>query len=58
MEKGIVSLVIMILLHGRKMIQYATQQAKEPVWACHYKNTASEKWQKNWVLSRCPSVLL
>ena len=42
-EKGIVSLVIMILLHGRKMIQYATQQAKKPVWACHYKNAASEK---------------
>lgn len=26
-----------------KMIQYTLEQGKEPVWACHYKNTASEK---------------
>ncbi len=31
------------MIVANKMIQYATRQAKEPVWACHYKNTASEK---------------
>ena len=31
------------MIVANKMIQYTTQQAKEPVWACHYKNAASEK---------------
>ena len=31
------------MIVANKMIQYSTQQAKEPVWACHYKNAASEK---------------
>ncbi|MBD5503702.1 MAG: GNAT family N-acetyltransferase [Lachnospiraceae bacterium] len=31
------------MIVANKMIQYTTGQAKEPVWACHYKNTASEK---------------
>ena len=28
---------------ARKMIQYVISQGKKPVWACHYKNAASEK---------------
>ncbi|MDE5597640.1 MAG: GNAT family N-acetyltransferase [Lachnospiraceae bacterium] len=31
------------MIVANKMIQYAARQAKEPVWACHYKNAASEK---------------
>lgn len=31
------------LIVAKKMIQYAVSQGKKPVWACHYKNTASEK---------------
>ena len=31
------------MIVANKMIQYTIQQEKEPVWACHYKNTASEK---------------
>lgn len=31
------------LLVAKKMIQYTMQQEKKPVWACHYKNIASEK---------------
>lgn len=31
------------LIVTKKMIQYAVSQGKKPVWACHYKNTASEK---------------
>ena len=31
------------MIVANKMIQYAIEQAKEPVWACHYKNAASEK---------------
>lgn len=31
------------MIVANKMIQYTIQQGKEPVWACHYKNTASEK---------------
>ncbi len=28
---------------AKKMIEYTIKQEKKPVWACHYKNTASEK---------------
>ena len=28
---------------ANKMIQYTLEQGKGPVWACHYKNTASER---------------
>lgn len=28
---------------AKKMIDYTINQQKNPVWACHYKNTASEK---------------
>lgn len=31
------------IIVAKKMIQYTIEQAKEPVWACHYKNVASEK---------------
>ncbi|MBD5501450.1 MAG: GNAT family N-acetyltransferase [Lachnospiraceae bacterium] len=31
------------MIVANKMIQYTIEQAKEPVWACHYKNAASEK---------------
>lgn len=31
------------LIVAKKMIQYAIEQDKKPVWACHYRNTASEK---------------
>lgn len=31
------------LIVAHKMIQYTIGQAKEPVWACHYKNAASER---------------
>lgn len=31
---------------ARKMIQYVISQGKKPVWACHYKNVASEKMAK------------
>lgn len=31
------------MIVANKMIQYTIDQAKEPVWACHYKNVASEK---------------
>ncbi len=34
------------MIVANKMIQYTIEQAKEPVWACHYKNTASEKMAK------------
>lgn len=29
------------LIVAKKMIQYAIEQDKKPVWACHYMNTAS-----------------
>lgn len=31
------------LIVAQKMIQYAIEQEKEPVWACHCKNAASER---------------
>lgn len=31
------------LAAANRMIQYALEQAKEPVWACHYQNIASER---------------
>lgn len=31
------------MIVANKMIEYTLEQAKKPVWACHYKNTASEK---------------
>lgn len=31
------------LIVAQKMIQYAIEREKEPVWACHCKNTASER---------------
>lgn len=31
------------MIVAKKMIQYAIDQSKQPVWACHYKNNASEK---------------
>lgn len=31
------------MIVANKMIQYTIQQGKEPVWACHYRNIASEK---------------
>lgn len=31
------------LIVAKKMIQYAISQGRKPVWACHYKNAASEK---------------
>lgn len=31
------------LIVAQKMIQYTIEQEKEPVWACHYKNVASER---------------
>lgn len=31
------------MIVANKMIQYTIEQAKGPVWACHYKNAASEK---------------
>lgn len=31
------------LIVAQKMIQYTIGQEKEPVWACHYKNAASER---------------
>lgn len=31
------------MIVANKMIQYTIEQAKAPVWACHYKNVASEK---------------
>ncbi len=31
------------LVVAQKMIQYTIGQEKEPVWACHYKNAASER---------------
>lgn len=31
------------MIAANKMIQYTIEQAKEPVWACHYNNVASEK---------------
>ena len=31
------------MIVAKKMIQYTMEQAKEPVWACHYENTASAK---------------
>lgn len=31
------------MIVAKKMIQYTIDQAKKPVWACHYKNIASEK---------------
>ena len=31
------------IIVAKKMMQYIFKQAKEPVWACHYKNIASEK---------------
>lgn len=30
------------MLVAKKMIQYTIEQGKKPVWACHYKNIASE----------------
>lgn len=34
------------IIVANKMIQYIIEQAKEPVWACHYENIASEKMAK------------
>lgn len=31
------------MIVAKKMIQYVLDQSKKPVWACHYKNTASER---------------
>lgn len=31
------------MIVANKMIQYTIEQGKTPVWACHYKNAASEK---------------
>lgn len=31
------------MIVANKMIQYTIEQAKEPVWACHYKNVSSKK---------------
>ncbi len=31
------------MIVAKKMIQYTIAQSKQPVWACHYKNSASEK---------------
>lgn len=31
------------IIVAKAMIRYILEQAKEPVWACHYKNIASEK---------------
>jgi len=31
------------IIVANEMIQYTLQQGKKPVWACHCKNTASEK---------------
>lgn len=31
------------MIVAKKMIQYTIDQSKQPVWACHYKNNASEK---------------
>lgn len=31
------------MIVASKMIQYTLEQGKNPVWACHYKNIASEK---------------
>lgn len=31
------------MIVAKKMIQYTIEQSKRPVWACHYKNSASEK---------------
>lgn len=31
------------MIVAKRMIQYTIEQLKQPVWACHYKNTASEK---------------
>ena len=31
------------IIVAKKMMQYAIGQAKKPVWACHYKNTASAR---------------
>lgn len=31
------------LMAAKKMIQYIIEQGKKPVWACHYKNIASER---------------
>lgn len=31
------------MIVAKKMIQYTLDQSKQPVWACHYKNTASER---------------
>lgn len=31
------------MIVANRMIQYTIEQAKEPVWACHYKNIASER---------------
>ena len=31
------------MIVANKMIQYTLEQGKGPVWACHYKNTASER---------------
>ena len=31
------------IIVAKKMIQYVFEQSKKPVWACHYKNVASEK---------------
>lgn len=31
------------LIVAQKMIEFTVKQEKNPVWACHYKNTASEK---------------
>lgn len=31
------------IIVAKKMMQYIIEQAKEPVWACHYKNVASKK---------------
>lgn len=31
------------MIVAKKMVQYVLDQSKQPVWACHYMNTASER---------------
>lgn len=31
------------MIVAKRMMQYAIEQGKKPVWACHYQNTASAK---------------
>ena len=40
------------MIVANKMIQYTLEQGKGPVWACHYKNTASERMAEKLGFSR------